>query len=170
MAIFVKYGDQAAEAMIRHKEIAEPVVAAYGQSAAKALAAVDAQNGRRIAMMVHDGDLARIGRPRELLDVVGNYGDRAADFVWKNKGALAVGVTLVAFLHEPKPFIDGAKDITTVVAQNTVKPIAEEAAKQINWTLVVVLLVLVTAGLLAVRSYRRRAVHAIQLRGPSSRT
>jgi hypothetical protein len=146
MALVARYGDDTAEVLIKHKEIAEPVVEKLGESAVRALKNVDPQNGRRIAMMLEGGDLAKIGRTNELLDVVGKFGNRGMDFVWRNKGTLAVSTALVAFLADPAPFIDGARDLTKVVAENTVGALAQapvelakEAAKKTDWTRVTVI-------------------------------
>ncbi len=159
LAIFVKYGDDAAESMMKHGEIAEPLLVSFGKPAAGAMKAVNSQNARRLAMMAGDGQLAKIGRTQELLEVIAKYGDRAADFVWRNKGALTVGAALTAFLANPKPFLDGAIDITKIVAENVAKPLAsipgqftDEMAKNTNWTVVLVVLVCVL-GLPAV-AYR----------------
>jgi hypothetical protein len=129
MAIFLKHGEPAASAMLRHGELAETLIERFEAPAARALNKLDGQNGRRLAMMAEDGDLARIGRTREVLDTVGEYGDRAMDFIWRNKGALTVATALTTFLADPKPIIAGAKDLTGEV----VTPIA----RSINWTLVV---------------------------------
>jgi|GEM_PF-6000567 len=70
-----------------------------------------------------------------LLDVVGRYGDKAADFIWVNKGALVVAATLTAFLHNPKPFIDGVMAL----------PVAAigDIAPHVNWTLVIITVIIV---------------------------
>ena len=60
LTIFAKYGDDAAEAMMKHGEIAEPLLTALGKPAAGALKSVSEQGGRRLAMMAQDGELARI--------------------------------------------------------------------------------------------------------------
>lgn len=145
MAIFVKLGDDAAEAMMRHGEIAEPLFHSVGKPAARALKAVNAQNARRLAILAEDGELARIGSTPELLDVVAKDGDRAMDFIWKHKGSLMVSAALVAFLANAEPFLSGTADMTKTLVENTVKPLAEvpgqvaaEAAKSANWTVVFV--------------------------------
>ena len=162
MAIFVKFGDNAAEAMMKHGEIAEPLLRSIGQPAAGALKAISAQNGRRLAMLAEDGQLAKIGRTPELLDVVTKYGDRAMDFVWRNKGSLTVAAALAALLTNPEAFLTGAVDITKIVAENTIKPIADvpgqvasEAAKQTNWTVAVVSAVCIIGLLVAARMWRK---------------
>jgi hypothetical protein len=40
----------------------------------------------------------KTGRHGELLQVIATHGDRAADWVWRNKGVLAGGAALTAFL------------------------------------------------------------------------
>lgn len=162
MALFLKHGDDAAEAMMRHGEIVEPMVQSFGKPAAVALKSLSGQNARRLAMLAEDGQLARIGRTEELLEVVGKYGDKAADFVWRHKGALMVGAALTAFLADPEPFINGAKDITKFVGESAVKPLAEvpqqvavEAAKRTNWTVVSVTAVAVFALLVLIIAISR---------------
>ncbi|MCS7269503.1 MAG: hypothetical protein NZ703_00305 [Gemmataceae bacterium] len=167
MALFVKYGDDAAESMIKHGEIAEPLLEAFGKSAARALNAVSGQNARRLSMMQQSGELARIGRTSELLEVIGRYGDRAADFIWKHKGSLAVASVLAAFLADPEPFINGVVDISKLAAENVAKPMAEmpkelavAAARSVNWTVVSVVGLILLALLTGWRwslSHRKKA-------------
>jgi hypothetical protein len=81
-----------------------------------------------------------------VLAVVGRYGDRAMDLVWRHKGALAVTVVLAAFLADPGPFLAGTSDLAGVVAGTAMRPLAAlpgqvvEAARRTLGTLVVVLL------------------------------
>lgn len=154
LAIFAKYGDGAAESMMKHGEIAEPLIASHGSSAANALKAVSSQNARRLAMLADDGDLAKIGRTSELLEVVARYGDQAADFIWRNKGALAITAAATAFLRDPKPFLDGAVDIATIAADNAVKPIVTEAARYIVQVILVLMVIIKWKKL-----GRRRVIH-----------
>jgi hypothetical protein len=148
MALFLKHGESAAAALVKHPGVAEPVVEKFGRPAVRALNAVGGQNGRRLAMMAAEGgELGKIARAPEVLDVIAKYGNPACDFVWRNKGALAVAAAAAAFLAEPEPFISGARDITRIAAESAVKPIAEvpaavaregtrEVAKRTNWTAV----------------------------------
>jgi hypothetical protein len=166
MSLFARYGDEAADAMIRHKQIAEPLIEAYGPTAARALKAVDGQGGRRLAMMLDDGALARIGRTDQLLGVVERFGDRALDFVWRNKGVLAGGAALAAFLSDPKPYLDGVVQLTGTVGAQVAEPlkaVSLEAARSVNWTLVAMLLILLGAIWATMRS--RRTVQARRI-GP----
>jgi hypothetical protein len=81
-----------------------------------------------------------------LLDVIAKYGDRAAEFVWENKGALAVGTALVAFLAEPEAFLNGTKELAKVAGETAAKPLAEGVARGTNWTPVVLLAALTVIG------------------------
>ncbi|HEV3340684.1 MAG TPA: hypothetical protein VG125_10015 [Pirellulales bacterium] len=156
LALFTKYGDGAAEAMIKQGKIAEPLLDSLGKPAANALKTVSRQNGRRLAMMAEDGTLRRIGRTDELLNVVGRFGDRGMNFVWRNKGTLAVAATLAAFLANPEPFIDGAVELTTAAAESVGKPLANEIGKNANWTLVLPLLAAVAAVLIGFKLWLRQ--------------
>jgi hypothetical protein len=148
MKLVLEHGEGAAGVLVKHAGgIAEPVVERFGAGAVRALEATAPQGGRRLAMMMADGELAKIGRIEELLGVVAKYGDPAMDFIWRNKGSLAVGTTLAAFLAKPETFLNAAQGITQTVAENAVRPLAEvpaaavregvgEVARRTNWTLV----------------------------------
>lgn len=158
LAMFARYGDDAADAMIRHRQIAEPLLEAYGPSAARALKAVDGQGGRRLAMMFQDGDLARLGRTDELLGLVERFGNRALAFIWRHKGALAGGVVLAAFISNPQPYLDGVIQLTDRAGERVIQPIAREAARSVNWTLVALValaLIVIVALAVTVRARRR---------------
>jgi hypothetical protein len=161
MQLFVQHGDEAAAALVKHKGIAEPVIEHFGQPAVKALQAANTQSGRRLAMMLEGGELTRIGRSKELLEVIAKYGDRAMTFVWEHKGALATTAGLTAFLTHPEAFINGARDITQIVGENAVKPLAQapaavatEVARGTNWTVIFLFAGVVGIGCCAVRYMR----------------
>ena len=162
MQLVLRHGEEAATALVKTRGVAAPVIEQFGHPAVRAVNAVGAQNGRRLAMLADSGELAKIARSEELLDVIARYGDPACDFVWRHKGALAVTAVAAAFLADPRPFIDGTKDLTQVVAENAVKPLAEvpatvareaagEVARGTNWTIVFSLGVLALGGLALVR-------------------
>ena len=65
--------------------------------------------------MLLDGELAQAGRHPEVLGVIAKHGDGAADFLWRNKGTLAGGAALTAFLADPEPFLDGTPSPTGAV-------------------------------------------------------
>ena len=123
LALATRYGDDAAAALVKHKGAAAPLVEQFGKPGVAALKAIEPQAGRRLAILAESGELQKIGRTPELLDVIAKYGDRAANFVWNNKGALAVGAGLTAFLANPEPFIDGTTNLAGIVGETAVKPL-----------------------------------------------
>ncbi|XZE53595.1 hypothetical protein SH139x_005350 [Planctomycetaceae bacterium SH139] len=125
LAYFVRHGDDAAEAMIRHRGIAEPLLHEFGAPAARALAKINSQNGRRLAMMARDGDLQRIGRSEALLAVVARYGDRAMAFIWKHKLKLASAAALTAFIANPEAFLQGTQTLAETAVEHSFAPVLE---------------------------------------------
>jgi hypothetical protein len=164
LALYAKYGDEAAEAMIKQGKIAEPLIASMGEPAAGALKAVSTQNGRRLAMMADDGSLAKIGRADELLSVVGKFGDHGMNFIWRNKGTLAVATTLAAFLAHPEPFIDGTVELTQAAAEGIGKPLAMEVGKNADWTLVLPTVAAVAGLLIAFKLWLRQRFARVLVR------
>jgi hypothetical protein len=172
MQLVLRHGEEAAAALVKSRGVALPAVESLGRPAIGAFKALGSpQNARRLAMMAADGgELAKIGRAPELLAVIEKYGDKSMRFIWEHKGALAVTATLTAFLADPEPFINGARDIT----QTVVKPLAEvpaiaakegaaEVARNTNWTLVFLTVIAALTLLVAVRFRllsRRRSLPA----------
>ena len=72
LALFARYGDDAAEALVRHQEIAVALIERFGAPAARAVKNLDGRNARRLAMLAADGPLFRAGRADELLEVIRN--------------------------------------------------------------------------------------------------
>jgi hypothetical protein len=136
-----RYGDDAVAALMKHGQIGETLVERLGKEGAEALAKVTPRNGRRLAMMAADEGL----KP-ELISVVRRYGDEACEFIWRNKGALAVGATLTAFVASPEEFMNGTQKLTTAVGDAAVKPLVElpkAIISQINWTVIAILAAIV---------------------------
>jgi len=141
-----KFGDDAAEPLMKHGTVGEELIGSFGKHGVAALARVTPQNGRRLAMLAGDGTL----KP-ELLEVVARHGDRACDFIYRNKGALAIGTGLAAFVAAPEEFFDGTRELAAIAADAVVKPlvaipvaVAAEGAKRVNWSF---LLVVVAIGI-----------------------
>lgn len=157
LALFVKHGDEAAKAMMAHPGIAAPAIEKFGQPAARALQKVSSQNARRLGMMADDGSLTAAGKADELLGVVGKYGDKAADFIWRHKGALAVTAVAAAFIANPEPFIDGTKDLAEIAVRpidSAAKEMGKGVAEGANWTIVIVSLGSLIVLLAALRFWR----------------
>lgn len=160
LRLVAAHGDEAAEVMIRHAGAAEPVIEEFGTRGARALGKVTTgQQARRVAMLADDEALHATGRTGELLDVIGRHGDRAAEFIWRHKGALAVSAALAAFLADPEPFLDGTRDLAELAGQAVAAPLTELAAgpRNANWTVVLSILVLGLLTVFAFRALLRRA-------------
>ena len=139
------------------------------RSSGRAMAGLAPRNARRLAILAEDGALARSGRWGELVAVIERHGDRAMDFVWRHKGALAVTTVLGAFLAEPEAFLGGGRELIGGAAQEAMQPIAIVAdAAASRWMgiarsvvvvglawLVLVLVLVVSVRLL--RQIRRRS-------------
>ena len=119
MAQFIRLGEEGASVLVKHPGIAEKVLEKSGLPAVRAMAAVGPRNGRRLAMLLEE-NVGKSARWADVLEIVARYGDRGAAFVWNNKGALAAGTALTAFVANPEPFINGTKDIAKVAGDATV--------------------------------------------------
>lgn len=73
-------------------------------------------------MTQRSGELHKLGRTKELLGTIERYGDRAMNFIWRNKSALAVGIALVTFLNDPEPYINGAKKLGEAAMELSTQP------------------------------------------------
>ncbi len=148
LAIFLKHGGSAADALIKHPQIAEDLIGKYGTEAVGAVNAVSRASCQRLAILSSDGTLESIGRQPEVLRVIRQYGDEAMDFIWKNKGALVVATALTTFLANPEAYIKGTKQLV-------VDPIISPIVKATNWTLLVALILAVAFSPWIVKSIRR---------------
>ncbi len=130
LALFLKHGDSAASALLRHPGIAEDVITKFGPRSAEALMRLSQREAQRLGIMTAEGSLERMGRTEEVFALITRLGDRAMEFIWRNKGALAVGSTLALFLSKPEVFIDGVQKL---VVEPMIKPIATQAAAATPW-------------------------------------
>lgn len=137
-----RYGDDVAGTLIKHGSVGQQILERLGVQGAEALGKVGQQNGRRMAMMAAEGEL----KP-ELLAVITRFGDEACSFVYRNKGALAVGATLTAFVTSPEEFLNGTKALTGVLVDATIKPVVTEAARKTNWTAILIVIVIIAGAL-----------------------
>lgn len=156
MAIFVKYGDDGARALIKHKGIAEEVIEAHGKSAVGALNSVGTREARQIAMLQKDGVIKAGEQGDELLDVIVRNGDKAMAFIWRNKGALAVTAGLGTFLANPEAYIDGGKELIVEGVSRPATEMGKEVARNTNWTVLGIAGIAVLGGLQALRMWMRK--------------
>jgi hypothetical protein len=164
MRQFLEYGDEAANVLVRHPGVAEPLVERGGAQAVQALGAIDPRNGRRLAMLL-DGELANAGRHPELLGVVAKHGDGAVNSLWQNKGTLAGGAALAAFLADPEPFLNGTRDLAAVAGDSVVKPVVGGVVTLLTIVLIAIGLVLLAVIGLAYKHGPPKAEHVTALLG-----
>lgn len=113
LAIFVKHGDNAIDALAKHPGLAEDLIERFGSSGAAAMTKVSRANAQHLAILAKKDPVMASGQTDQLLKVVGKYGDNAAEFIWKNKVVLASSAVLAAFLADPEPYLNGAKDLAS---------------------------------------------------------
>ena len=114
-----RHVDDVARVAARHTLAATPL-----RALSRAMPRLTPRNARRLAILAEDGTLTRTGRWSELLTVVERHGDRAMDFVWRHKGALAVAAVLGTFLADPEAFLGGGRELIGGAAQEATQPIA----------------------------------------------
>jgi hypothetical protein len=147
--------------LVKKPGIAAPTIGkTLGVHADRAMKATGPEARHRLEMMIAGGDLARIGRTQELLHVIGTYGDKCVAYIWDHKGVLAGGTLLASFLANPAPYLEN----TRILAEQVIRPVAEvpgqvarEVAGKANWTLLLLVVVLIVAAFVAVKlSYSHR--------------
>lgn len=137
VAAMARYGDEAAELMIRHPGVGRQLLAEFGEQALRTrLTTENAVALTRLAQPIRNS-----GRSAEILALVEKSGDRVCEFLWRNKGVVFGAAVLASFLHDPKPYLDGAKQLVVDPASQ----VAQEAAARTNWTLVVVVALLIAS-------------------------
>ncbi len=141
LRLVAEFGDEAAEALVRHGDIAASVIRRCGSEGAQAMARLSSRNARRLAMIIQGDPLWKtareVGKQDELITVLRRWGDEAMDFIWRNKGSLAVAAVLITFLNNPEAYIEGILTLPKVAIETPTKELAERT----NWTLVVSLVV-----------------------------
>jgi len=133
-----QFGQEAGDVLIKHGVVAEKLIASAGSPAVGAMRELTEQSARRLAMLADEAPTAILAKNSDLLGVVGRYGDRAMDFIWRNKLALSGGTALAVFIANPEPFLDGTRQLVEntveTVATNIGKPIAEQLGDATDWT------------------------------------
>ncbi len=132
--LFLTYGDEAAEAIIKHPGIAEDLITEYGEVSIKVLNKLSASGAQKFGILSKQGLFKKHPRSKELIEVVETYGERGMNVIWKNKGALLVSAVLVSFLADPDAYINGVKELgkgsIEMIGDKVLGPIVQ----QLNWT------------------------------------
>ena len=145
LQLAAQFGDDVAEPILRHGDVAERLIERFGKDGAHALSKLSEQNTRRLAMLVKEhGDKVT----PEFVQVFAKHGsaDTVAEWVWRNKGSLFVAGGMASFVANPDLFVNAAESVATTTVNSAVKPLAEvplavagEAAARTNWTAVILL-------------------------------
>jgi hypothetical protein len=143
VAALARYGDDAIELMVRHPGVGRDLLTRFGEQALRARLSTESV----VTLNRLSGDIARTGRTAEIFSVIEKYGDRACEFLWRNKGTIFLTTFLVAFLNDPQPYLDGVKQLVVQPATE----IAHDAAGRTNWTLVVIIGVLILSAWVGIR-------------------
>jgi hypothetical protein len=137
LAIFIKHGDTAYDALAKHPGLAEDIINRFGGNGAKALSNLSRPNGQRLAILAKQNSLLGSEKSDDLLRVVTKHGDKAMDFIWRNKVALGTTAVMAAFIANPEPFLDGAKDLAVQGTKAAAPSLASASSFALNTTLLI---------------------------------
>jgi hypothetical protein len=149
------HGDEAVALLARHRGVAGPLIGAFGDDGMRALKAVSTDGA--VVLRRLEPEIRASGRAKDILAGVERFGDRFCAFLWRNKGVVFGAAVLAAFLSDPEPYLDGVKRLVVEPAKET----AAAAAKQTDWTIVVVSGMVIVAVAAGLKLAMRRAVRAI---------
>jgi hypothetical protein len=161
--LVARHGDAAVEVLMKHPGIAVPVIEELGEQGIRVLSALGRHAVRRLAQLQEERWLTQSGRAAQVLAVFERFGDRALDFIWRHKGALAVASVLAAFLADPASFLDGTKRIAHAAVDSASGPVAAgskpsiiDASSRIHWKVLIASLFVVLLGPSVLRRLRSR--------------
>jgi hypothetical protein len=112
-ALVARYGD----------DVARPVISNFGDDGARALGSLTPVGAKRLATMADE--LAAGGRGGDWMRLIAQRGDEVTDWLWRRRGAVAVGTVATAVLLEPEEFIKATERVAA--------PFAERAAAAVPW-------------------------------------
>ena len=99
-----------------------------------------------------------------LLRPLRDHGDRAMKFIWKHKKEFVSAVVVAAFVANPKPYLDGAKDLVVGPIAGLIAEVAGKIAAAINWNFWAGVLVIVL-GLRLLFRRRPKPIEAVAEKG-----
>ncbi len=125
----------AIRAIARHSDAVIPLVQRYGDDGARVLTKLSPHNGRRLVQLADSQTIPAKGIS-DLMGVVDQHGNRAMNFIWRNKGALAVTALLATFVRNPEPYLDGTKTLAVEMGKEMggiFHTMAATAAGSVRW-------------------------------------
>lgn len=124
--LFAQHGDEAVTFMLKHPGVGRDLVQAFGAGAARA----EISTGSVVLLNRLGEPIRASGRAAELFAVIERFGDGACNFLWRNKGVVFGAALMAAFLADPKPYIDGVKELIVEPAASA----ARDVAARTQWT------------------------------------
>ena len=143
VAALARYGDDAVDLMVRHPGVGCDFLSLFGGRALRTQLTTESV----VTLNRLSGEISKSGRTAEIFGVIEKFGDRACQFLWRNKGTIFIATALAAFLHDPQPYIDGVKQLVVQPASE----VARDAAGRTNWTLVVIVAILILCAWAGIR-------------------
>ncbi|MEZ6064031.1 MAG: hypothetical protein R3C19_27105 [Planctomycetaceae bacterium] len=132
-----------------------------GVAGAKVLPKLSASGASKLADL--SADLARSPHRGRWLELLGKFGDTAADFLWKNKGSVFVGATATAVVLQPDDFLKATgrlvetavttagsqigKPLLTGTLQHVAGPVVNHAAAAFPWKTTFFALLTIVSGM-----------------------
>lgn len=162
VAAMARYGEGAVEIMVRHPGVGRDLLAQFGGQVLR----TDLRTESMVTLGRLSDPIRNSGRAAEIFGVIEKFGDRACDFLWRNKGTIFAGAVLAAFLRDPQPYLDGVKQLVAEPATQ----LARDAAAGTNWTLVFIVVIVVASTWLGLRwAWASRRPRVYVLDSPSGR-
>lgn len=110
-------------------------------------------------MLCADGDLTKLGKSDQILRAVTDWGDAAADWLWRHRKEVTTGVLLTSFLADPRPFLEAGTQVTGIIASAAIQPVAS------TFPWLILSLLMSAVGLVAVWIWRvPRTAKSVMLR------
>jgi hypothetical protein len=125
-ALMARLGDEAVEFMIRHPGAGRDLLEQFGAQALRAPVSTSSV----VTLNRLSEPIRSSGRSAEIFGVIERFGDRACEFLWRNKGTVFAGALLASFLADPRPYLEGVKQLVVEPASG----VLAEAARRTNWT------------------------------------
>ncbi len=144
-----RHGDGAVELMVRHPGVGRDLLRHFGADALRAQVSTEG-----VVILNRLAEPIKAGRRAgEIFRVIERFGDRACQFLWRNKGTVFAAALLAAFLADPQPYIDGLRELVVEPAATA----AREAARRTDWTPVALAVVILGMAPWLLRSLLRAA-------------
>ncbi|MEQ1697872.1 MAG: hypothetical protein ABL901_18725 [Hyphomicrobiaceae bacterium] len=134
LKLVVQHGDEAASALLKHPGLAADAIEKFGSIGAQAIDKLDKPAARQFTKFLVDQSPAQAPK---LVEIIEKYGTPAMNFIWNNKGALAVTTGAAAFYNDPEPFINGTKTLLVEPVTVGISKTIEHIGPRVDWNWVV---------------------------------